>query len=196
MNMKARRVDTTQRTIVFRLCIWKLAVSYKATIRCCVRPAVGTHPCARRILCRSPKSRPKSEGHHTSSFFPLTSYFPLLTSSFFPCRPSPGSQPGGMSKSRFRSFPQNCRVLYHNSARLCAARHGCRDFAHLPIARNQARRSLRRRDRSRLSPRAHTSSPRLLPRRRHGQEQVRPPARRRANSRFRASKPDSPPTEG
>ena len=39
----------TRRTTVSRLCIEKLAVSQKATIRCCVTSAVGAHPCARQF---------------------------------------------------------------------------------------------------------------------------------------------------
>ena len=32
-------------------------LSPEATIRCCVRPVVGTHSCARRIHCRAPNVR-------------------------------------------------------------------------------------------------------------------------------------------
>ena len=55
-NMKVRRVDTTPHATHSRisLCLEISGLSVEATIRCCVRSAVGTHPCARRLLCRSP----------------------------------------------------------------------------------------------------------------------------------------------
>ena len=56
----------------------------------------------------------RSQGRSPKDTIPLTSSF-----SFSSCRLSPGSQPGGMSKSRFRSFLQNYRTLYHIAPANC-----------------------------------------------------------------------------
>ena len=84
-----RRVIATQRNFVFGSGFRKLAVFCPNLIRCCVRSAVGTHPCARRLSVAL-----RSQGR---------SLFVLL-----PCprgdRP-PGNVPDGMSKSKCHALP-------------------------------------------------------------------------------------------
>ena len=152
--------------------------------------------CARRlsVALRSQGRSPKDTTLLPSSLLLLTSYFLLLPFPRVDRRPAHNQ---AVCQRADSAVSRRTAAYYIIIPRGCALHATDVVISHtFPIARNQARRSLRRRDRSRLSPRAHTSSPRLLPRRRHGQEQVRQPARRRASNRFRASKPDSPPTEG
>ena len=111
-----RRVIATQRNFVFGSGFRKLAVFCPNLIRCCVRSAVGTHPCARRLSVAL-----RSQGRSLSVLLPFS--FPDRHSAkrdgglLLPCprgdRP-PGNVPDGMSKIKFRSFPQNYSELYQN----------------------------------------------------------------------------------
>ena len=51
----------TRRTIVFRLILEKLPASRKLLYAGCVRPAVGTHPCARQCSSHSVGWRPSRQ---------------------------------------------------------------------------------------------------------------------------------------
>ena len=123
-----RRVIATQRNFVFGSGFRKLAVFCPNLIRCCVRSAVGTHPCARRLSVAL-----RSQGRSLSVLLPFS--FPdrhsakrdggLLLPHPRGDRP-PGNVPDGMSKIKFHSFPRNYRALYQNAARESSGVHRAR----------------------------------------------------------------------
>ena len=102
-----RRVIATQRNFVFGSGFRKLAVFCPNLIRCCVRSAVGTHPCARRLSVAL-----RSQGRSLFVLLPFS--FPDRHSAkrdgglLLPCprgdRP-PGNVPDGMSKSKCHALP-------------------------------------------------------------------------------------------
>ena len=112
MNRKYAAWNTprsAQSYFAFRL--GELAAFQKATIRCCVRPAVGTHPCARRFSIALPRRRVRdnARGCLRTLRVRLAPNLPFESFRFLQhiCqggdRP-PGSQPSGMSMSKFRSI--------------------------------------------------------------------------------------------
>ena len=192
-----RGYESTRTHSRISLCLEISGLSVEATLRTVAYVPPMAHI---RVLggfsvdLRSQGRSPKDTTLLPSSLLLLTFYFLLLPFPRVDRRPAHNQ---AVCQRADSAVSRRTAAYYIIIPRGCALHATDVVISHtFPIARNQARRSLRRRDRSRLSPRAHTSSPRLLPRRRHGQEQVRQPARRRASNRFRASKPDSPPTEG
>ena len=139
-NKKVHRVITTQRNFVFRFYFRKFPVFSEATIRTparaspsathfargirCVRPAVSTHPYARRFSIALPRRRVRdnARGCLRTLRIRLAPNLPFESFRFLQHiyqggdRP-PGSQPSGMSMSKFRSCPQNI-VNYTKSPRL------------------------------------------------------------------------------